>query len=180
MKLIHLKNGQAVTIKEGSPEDAPELVDYLTKIGGESDFLTFGPGEFSISVEEEELILEESLAAKNKLMLLALKGNKVIGCLHFVGGARARTQHSGELGVTVLKEYWNQGIGTVLVKALIRWAKTSGGIRKLNLRVRSDNSRAVHVYEKLGFIQEGLIARELFISGQFYNFIFMGLCLDPD
>ena len=178
MKTIHLKNGQAVLLREAIKEDASELVIYLQKIGNESDFLTFGPGELSVSVSDEEAILEESRTAKNKIMLLALVGSKVIGCLHFTGGVRARIQHTGEFGVSVLKNYWDQGIGTAMVQELIQWAKDSSEIRKLNLRVRSDNDRAVRVYENLGFIQEGLITREFFISGQFFDCFYMGLTID--
>ena len=165
-------------IREAVKADATELVAYLHKIGGESDFLTFGLGELSVSVSEEAATLEESRNAKNKIMILALVGNKVIGCLHFAGGDRARIQHTGEFGVSVLKDYWDQGIGTAMVQELIQWAKYSNAIRKLNLRVRSDHDRAIHVYEKLGFVQEGFITRALFISGQFYDFICMGLKVD--
>ena len=178
MKSIYLKNGQTVLIREPIREDAPELVTYLQKIGGESDFLTFGPGEFSVSVSDEEAMLEENRNVKNKIMILALVENNVIGCLNFAGGARARIQHTGEFAVSVLKDYWDQGICTAMVQELILWAKNSNVIRKLNLRVRSDNVRAVRVYEKFGFVQEGLITREFFMSGQFYDFICMGLNVD--
>ncbi|MDI6878716.1 MAG: GNAT family protein [Desulfitobacteriaceae bacterium] len=178
MKLIQLKNGQTVLLREAVKEDAPELVTYLHKIGGESDFLTFGYGELSVSVNDEEALLEDSRNAQNKIMILALVGDKIIGNLHFTGGGRARIKHTGEFGVSVLKDYWNQGIGTALVQELIQWAKASNVIRKLNLRVRSDNESAIRIYEKLGFIKEGFITREFFISEQFYNSIHMGLNID--
>jgi len=178
MKSIQLKTGETVLLREAFKEDATELINYLYKIGGESNFLTFGDGELSISVSDEETLLRDSRNAENKIMILAFVGDEIIGCLHFTGGARARTKHSGEFGVSVLRAYWDQGIGTALVEALIHWVKASEIIRKLNLRVRSDNERAVRVYEKLGFIQEGLITREFYISGLFYDSIHMGLSID--
>jgi len=178
VRSIHLKNGQIAQLREAVKGDAAELVSYLHAIGGESDFLSFGPGELSISISDEAAMLEDSRKAKNKIMILALVKNKVVGCLHFEGGSRIRIQHTGEFGVSVLKDHWDLGIGTAMVRELIQWAKASGVIRKLNLRVRSDNDRAVSVYEKLGFIHEGLITREFFISGQFYDFIHMGLYID--
>ena len=178
MNSIQLKNGQTVLLREAVKEDAPELVTYLHKIGGESDFLTFGYGELSVAVNDEEALLEDSRKAQNKIMILALVGEKIIGNLHFTGGVRARIQHTGEFGVSALKDYWNQGLGTVMVQELIQWAKASNVIRKLNLRVRSDNESAIRVYEKLGFIKEGSITREFYSSGQFYDSIHMGLCID--
>ncbi|AFM00521.1 acetyltransferase, ribosomal protein N-acetylase [Desulfitobacterium dehalogenans ATCC 51507] len=178
VKSIQLKNGQLILIREAVKEDAQELVNYLHKIGGESDFLTFGSGELSISANDEESIIEESRNAKNKIMLLALVDNKVIGCLSFVNGARARTQHTGEFGLSVLKDYWGQGIGSAMLKELIRWAKDSNTIKKLNLRVRSDHAKAIELYKRFGFVQEGMITRELMISEKFYDFCCMGLCID--
>lgn len=178
MKSMQLKNGQTVLLRDAVKEDAPELVTYLHKIGGESDFLTFGYGELSVSVNDEEALLEDSRNAQNKIMILAIVGDKIIGNLHYSGGARARIKHTGEFGVSVLKDYWNQGLGTAMVQELIQWAKASNVIRKLNLRVRRDNKSAIRVYEKLGFVQEGLITREFVISGQFYDSIHMGLCID--
>ncbi|MDA8441757.1 MAG: GNAT family protein [Peptococcaceae bacterium] len=178
MKSIHLKNGQMVLLREVVKDDAPELIAYLHKIGGETDFLTFGPGELSVNISDEEAFLEESRNVQNGLIILALVGNEVIGCLQFTGGARSRTRHAGEFGVSVLKNYWNQGIGTAMLYELLEWAKASTIIRKLNLRVRSDNISAVRLYNKFGFVQEGLISREFFISGTFYDSIHMGLNLD--
>lgn len=42
-------------IREAVKEDATELVAYLHKISGESNFLTFGPGELSVSVSAKEV-----------------------------------------------------------------------------------------------------------------------------
>lgn len=48
-------------------------------------------------------------------------------------------------------------------------------IRKINLRVRSDNHSAISLYKKSGFVSEGTITREFFINGKFFDAIHMGL-----
>lgn len=58
--------------------------------------------------------------------------------------------HRAELGITVRKDYWGQGIGSLLMKELIKYAKENR-IEILNLDVRSDNVNAIHLYEKFGF-----------------------------
>ncbi|WP_144675110.1 GNAT family protein [Desulfitobacterium sp. LBE] len=178
MKSIQLKHGPLIIIKEAVKEDAQKVVDYLARIGGESDFLTFGPGELHVSVSDEAAMIEESRNAQNKLLLLALADNKVVGCLSFVNGARVRTQHTGEFGVSVSKDYWGEGIGRTMIEELIRWAKDGQTIKKLNLRVRSDHERGIRLYKSFGFVQEGLMTRELMISGKFYDFCCMGLWID--
>lgn len=42
MKEVVLKNKVKAIIREAKIEDAQNIISYLNKIGGESDFLTFG------------------------------------------------------------------------------------------------------------------------------------------
>lgn len=171
-------NNEKVIIREVNRSDAKALVEYLNVIGGESDFLTFGLGQFGKSVEQEENFIEDILVADNVLFIIAEVNGKVLGVLNFSGGIRERTAHVGEFGVSVLKESWGKGIGEQLIKYLISWSKDSGVIRKINLRVRSDNARAIHLYKKLGFLEEGIIKRDFLINGEFYDSIMMGLLID--
>jgi len=178
MTAEQLKDLGEIKIREAVKEDAPKVVDYLAKIGGETNFLTFGPGELITSVSDEEASIEEKRKAINKVIIVAVVEDNVIGILSFTGGERPRVQHIGEFGITVLKDYWDQGIGTEMVDQLIKWAKPSNVVRKINLRVRSDNYRAIHVYEKLGFHHEGVTTRDFYIDGEFYDSIRMGMHID--
>ena len=178
MKKLILKNGDSVVIREASSSDANEILEYVDTISSESDFLTFGQGEFIMSVEQEEEFLDNTSRQSNGIYIVAEIGSKIIGTSSFSGGARPRISHTGEFGVSVLKEYWGNGIGTELIKYLIEWSKQSGIIRKMNLIVRNDNLSAIHVYKKLGFIEEGVITRDLQINGRFYDALFMGYTID--
>ena len=64
-----------------------------------------------------------------------------------------------------------------VAQKLIEWAKTSGVVTKINLRVRTDNPRAIALYERKGFTFEGTIRRELLIDGVYYDHHLMGLVL---
>lgn len=178
MKNLQLKNGQEIIIRKAIKSDAAGLVTYIDKISSQSDFLTFGPGDFNVSVAQEEAFIEGLSGQNNALMLVAESEGQIIGNLRFSGGPRPRVAHVGELGVSVLAEYWGHGIGTKLMEELIEWAKASKTIRKINLRVRSDNHSAIHVYKKLGFIEEGLLTRDICVNETFYDAVSMGLEID--
>jgi hypothetical protein len=47
-----LKNGRVLLIREVAVEGARALLDYVQRISGESDFLSFGPGEFELTESE--------------------------------------------------------------------------------------------------------------------------------
>ncbi|MGE5627539.1 MAG: GNAT family N-acetyltransferase [Solirubrobacterales bacterium] len=177
MKTLDLK-GEKIIIRKAQVEDAEAIIQYLNVIGGESDYLTFGAKGFGRSVKGEEEFIEAALSKKNALFLIAETDGKIVGNLNFSGGVRQRTEHAGEFGVSVLKEYWGKGIGRELVVYLINWSKEHRGIRKINLRVRTDNTRGISLYKDLGFIEEGVIKRDFLISGEFFDSIFMGLIID--
>ena len=169
---------EKVIIRKGVNSDAKAVIRYLNIIGGESDFLTFGTGQFGRSIEQEEEFIANALKKKNALFIIAEVNGKVVGNLNFVGGPRQRNAHVGEFGVSVLKEYWGNGIGEELIKYLINWSENSGIIRKVNLRVRNDNTRGTYLYKKLGFLEEGILKRDLLINGEFYDSLLMGLLVN--
>jgi RimJ/RimL family protein N-acetyltransferase len=178
VKSLRLRNGQTLTIRTAIKEDALNLIYYISKIGGESNFLTFGENEFDITVEKEEAIIESHMGVDNKLFIIAEIENKIVGSLNYSGGSRPRTKHTGEFGVSVGKEYWGLGIGKELIKYMIDWAIESNVVKKINLRVREDNKIAIDLYTKLGFKKEGIITRDFYIDGEYYNSISMGLELE--
>lgn len=175
MKHIQLRGGQTLVIREAQKEDASLILEYINKVGTESDNLTFGEGEFGITPEKEAEVIEEIAKSDNQLMICAFIKDKLVGQLFFRAGSRPRIRHSGEFGITVLKEYWGMGIGKELLSYLIAWAKETQIIRKINLRVRNDNHNAIGLYKKMGFAAEGIITREFFINGEFYSSIHMGI-----
>ncbi|GAC1355392.1 MAG: GNAT family N-acetyltransferase [Ktedonobacteraceae bacterium] len=174
-----LKNNLQLTLRHAEPRDAENVLAFIHQVAGESENITFGPGEFTMSVEEERKFLQQTAASPNSLYIIAEIAGEIVGTLSFSTGKRPRLQHAGEFGTTVLRRYWNIGIGTHMLAYLIDWAKQIDTIRKINLRVRVDNLPAIHLYQKHGFVQEGRLTREFYLHEQFVDVYMMGLQLDP-
>lgn len=130
-------------------------------------------------MEKERAFLQQGVQTPTSLYLLAEVAGEIAGTLTFSTGKRPRLQHAGEFGITIVRKYWNGGIGSQMLAFLIAWARQNGTIRKINLRVRVDNLAAIHLSEKYGFVQEGRLTREFFLHGQFIDAYLMGLQLDP-
>ena len=84
--------------------------------------------------------------------------------------------HRAELGITVKKNYWGQGIGSLLMQELINYARENG-IEIINLEVRSDNVNAIHLYKKFGFKHIGTSPAFFKIDGTYADFELMYLDL---
>jgi RimJ/RimL family protein N-acetyltransferase len=176
-----LKNGLELIVRPAGAEDAEQVISFVERVAGESENITIAPGEFDIGLEEERAFLQkckESVAGS--LYLVAEIDGEIAGTLSFAAGKRSRVQHAGEFGISVLRRYWNQGIGSYLLTYLIDWARHTGVVRKINLRVRVDNLAAIHLYEKHGFVREGRVSRELYVHQEFVDVYVMGLQLDPE
>ena len=175
LKKRSLTDGRILVIREASSKDAAVLLEYLSRISQETDFLTFGPGEFLLTKEEEARYLEKINSADNCLYLVALIAAELAGILILEAGSRPRIRHSGELVISVLKEFWGNGIASDLIDALVSWARNGKIIKKINLKVRADNKRAISLYRRKGFLVEGRLKKQIFLKGKYFDNLFMGL-----
>ncbi len=60
------------------------------------------------------------------------------------------------------------GIGKELIEALLDWAEANPLIEKVSLGVFSTNHRAISLYKRLGFIEEGRKIKEFKMSENEY------------
>jgi RimJ/RimL family protein N-acetyltransferase len=170
-----LAGARTLLIREAQPQDAAALLAYIECVSAETDFLTFGAGEFELTEAAEAEQLSKFAAADNQIYLLGLIEEVIVAALMFSAGTRPRMRHSGSLGMSVRGQYWGLGVGSLLLDALIDWARASGIVTKLNLCVRTDNERAISLYRRKGFVLEGTHRKELVVRGVYYDTHWFGL-----
>jgi RimJ/RimL family protein N-acetyltransferase len=172
-----LDHGDVLIIREALPQDAPRVIAFAEATSRESDFLSFGPGEFGYTDAQERVFIRDCEASNLRLFLLGEIDDELVSVLTFSAGDRPRNRHSGEFGVSVRKAAWGRSIGSLMIDSLISWARSGGVITKLNLRVRTDHTRAIDLYTRKGFTVEGTITRAVRINGQYFDQSWMGLML---
>ena len=165
-------------IRDVETSDAKELIHYMKQVSAETDFLSFGPDEFDLSVGAEKKFIKKHLEAENMLMIVAASNGKIVGNLNVHSTHKRRLRHVGEFGITVIKSHWGQGIGKAMLLHMITWAKENAIIKKISLTVNENNVSAIHLYEKLGFEKEGVLSKDFYIHGGYQNSILMGMLID--
>ena len=85
-------------------------------------------------------------------------------------------KHRGDFAISVVKEYWNKGIGSQLLNNIIAFAKENN-FEIIDLQVRSDNKSAIHLYEKYGFKKVGEHPAFFKMDDEKIRFDFMYLAL---
>ena len=87
-----------------------------------------------------------------------------------------RMSHRADMGLSVVKAEWNKGIGSRLLDKMIEYARQNE-IEIINLEVRSDNTGAIHLYEKYGFKHIGTMPAFFKIGNSYFDFEVMYLDL---
>ncbi len=138
-----------ITVRDARPDDAEKLLEYLKRIGGETDNISCGAEGLPFSVEAEQKFIENVSTDEKSVMLVALDCDEIIGDVSLAGMQR-RMGHRAELGISVVKSHWGNGIGSILMARAIDYAKRNN-IEIIDLNVRADNTRAIQLYKKFGF-----------------------------
>ena len=165
-----------IIYKEALASDAEGLLKHLQSVGSETDNLSYGKDTFSISPEREAKFINRFYNSEKDLMLVALDGDTVVGNAIVERNKILRYNHRAEISITVLKDYWGQGIGSELMRRMISFAENTGA-RILYLEVRADNTRAISLYEKFGFKSIGIYPDFFKINGNYYDASLMMLKL---
>src|SRR5699024_8888645 len=84
----------------------------------------------------------------------------------------------GTLGIIIGPEYVDQGYGSDAVRVGLRLAFEELGAHKVELQTWSFNSRAIHVYSRLGFVEEGTRRAAVFHRCAFHDQVLMGILVD--
>lgn len=151
-----LPNGQVLIIRPAEPEDAPELLTYFRQVVRETDFLLITVPESEVLTIADEVAFIRSLANNTKhLHLLAVAGGKIVGAITVKQPDMRKEAHLGQLGIAILHEYWNMGIGRRLVTAALRWAEQHREMEIIQLSVFANNERAIQLYRNFGFMEYG-------------------------
>lgn len=158
---VRLKNGNEVTIKEATRNDAQQMINFYNVVGGETDFLSFGKNEFNRDVEEYKKFIDSTSLEQNSIILIATLEDVIIGIASINSSQKDRTKHVGTLGIVVSEQLVGQGLGRILMEELINWATSNGVTKKISLVTREDNTFAIELYEKLGFEKEGLLKKTI-------------------
>ena len=174
-KIVKLKNGSEITIRRPKPDDALQLIEYLEKVPGESDNLLIGEGELSFTEEQERQYIENANKDKGALLIIAIADGNIVSICNIRSQPRKRVAHNSEVGISVRKSHWRQGIGEVMLKELIAFAEAHERISIVSLGVRAQNFGAIKLYEKLGFKRIGVRKAFFNINGTYYDEILMDL-----
>jgi RimJ/RimL family protein N-acetyltransferase len=171
IKRFIIKGRLKVVLRTPKWEDLDELLELINSLVDEGAEISRNK---TITREEEISWLASLLARIEKgetSFMVAEVGGRVVAS----SGVNLHTgyeSHVGSIGIVVKQGYRDSGIGTQIMLTQIDLAKKMK-LEILTLTAFRSNKRAIHVYEKVGFVQTGRIPRKHFKDGKYVDEVIM-------
>jgi len=150
-----------VALAEPHFESVRQVLDHVAR---EKRFLAFTEAPSA----KDAYAFYRDIVANNHVFSVVLSRGEVVGwcdVLPLHGQARA---HIGTLGIGLMPRMRHQGIGRKLIEYTIAKALAKG-LTRIELTVRTDNPNAKALYERVGFVSEGLFRRAFRIDDKYYD-----------
>ncbi|WP_288647903.1 GNAT family protein [uncultured Enterococcus sp.] len=148
-----------IILREAVPDDAKDILSMMEQVNSETEFLALNEAELLLPPETLSEELSYMYESNNNLLLLAINEGTIVGTASVKADSQFRLSHVGEVGISILQEYWGMGLGTLMLEEIINWAKEMGVLFRLELDVQVRNERAVRLYQKMGFQIEAVMPR---------------------
>jgi Acetyltransferases, including N-acetylases of ribosomal proteins len=162
---VSTKSGKEVLLRNPVAADAAALIEFGKMSMSETDCMVTLPEEFNMTLEEEIKFIERLADGPNSVAIVAECDGEIIGMIDFHGRTnRKRLNHVGFFGMAVYPKFRGDGVGAMLISAVLEWAKAHPTVRKVALSVFSTNTRAVNLYKRMGFVEEGRRIKEIQLS----------------
>ena len=133
-----------------------------------------------MSLKQERDWLEKACCNSFKELTLAIciaDDHRHIGVVSLLDSQP--THRKATFGILVGEtELHDRGFGTEATRLICQYGFEEMNLHKINLTVRADNLRGIHVYEKVGFVKEGLLKDEIYRQGMYQDMLTMGLFRD--
>lgn len=172
MSGTEMLTGELVRLRAPRPSDVAPLEDIHRDV--ELTRLSSPAAPYPAIGEQARKLLDEPTSkTRTHLVIASLEDDTPMGVCGLTG---YRLQlPSGFLYITIGAAYQGRGYGKDAVATLVRYGFDALGLHRIALGVFAFNTRALHVYRELGFVEEGRIRDHWFRDGTWHDDVRMGL-----
>lgn len=157
-----------IDIRQATLEDEPELRRI--------DLATWGPLTSPADPPEnpDEWRFFDGERRTPEGLLVAVRNGRIAGWVKLGPATPLPSSNHVKMinGLAVDPEQQGAGVGRALIEAAVERARALGA-RKVALRVLGHNDTARRLYERCGFVVEGVLRDEFYLDGRYADDVFM-------
>lgn len=167
--------GERIRFRAIEREDIPRYVEWFNDPEVTAGLANYLPMSLADETRWFENLGNRPVAERG----FALEAKTVDGWQH-IGGVGFEhiewVNRSAEFGIMIGdKVFWNNGFGTEAVRLMLKHGFETLNLHRIFLRVYENNPRAIRVYEKAGFVKEGIMRDAVYRNGCYINDIIMSV-----
>ena len=169
-------SAERVRLRAIERDDIPRFVEWLNDPEVISGLLINLP----LATWDETRWFENLANRPSEERPLALEARQPGGPWIHIGNAGLHQldwiARSAEFGIFIGdKSFWNNGYGSAATRLMLKHGFETLNLNRISLQVYESNPRAIHVYEKVGFVHEGRLRQATFRNGRFIDILWMSI-----
>lgn len=173
-----LFHGSRIRLTAADPDSSAD-VEALRRWARDSEYLRLQNGDPAMprsAARAKEILSNAQDHDGATFILRPLEEARALG---FVGLWVNWTHGDAWLGIGIGdRADWSKGYGAEALRLALRYAFTELNLRRVSLTVLEGNARAIHAYQKAGFVLEGQSRQYSRYDGQWLGEVFMGILRD--
>jgi RimJ/RimL family protein N-acetyltransferase len=173
----HLYHGTLVRLVAEEPQVMAEMVNRWDRDSEYRRLLDSEPSyQHSVSKLSEWIQKDQEKEPPSfyGFAIRTLDDNRLVGFTGLDGDTFPHGEAFMGIGIGE-RELWGKGYGTDALRVILRFAFQELNLRRVSLDAFEYNPRAIHSYEKVGFVHEGRARGYLNREGKRWDLIFMGI-----
>ncbi|TMW74109.1 GNAT family N-acetyltransferase [Alteribacter natronophilus] len=164
-----------VTLRPAVPDDAFDIITNVEEIIQKGRYIQ---KEKVRTVEEEQAFIKEMKEKNNMYTVVEIDGS-VYGLARLLRGDLKMKRHTALFRTWLAVPAQGKGLGKKLMEYTLDWGKRNG-LYKICLTVFAKNEVAVKLYERFGFVVEGVQKDQIYIDHEYDDEIFMAYFIESN
>lgn len=151
-----------IQVRQAHVDDSGDIFHLMNTVTDLDNHVLLVPESFkSRTIEQEEQFIKRMTAKENCNLFVAIIDDRIVGIGDIHGSSDPARKHSVSVGVSVHPEFRRIGVASRLMQQMDEWIGSNRTIEKITLSVLGNNSKAIGLYRKLGYEQEGVMKKDL-------------------
>lgn len=167
-------DGTVVRLRGWQESDLEVITEMRNDLALQSQLL--GRARGSNAPQVRQWLQDRSADPHGLLLIVASRDDdRTLGYLQLSG--ISGIDRRAELGICLQAQAQGRGVGREVLTLVQPYLRDVWALRKVSLRVRSDNAQAIACYERVGFERCGLLRQHVHAEGTFRDIVLMDLFL---
>ncbi|WP_232683678.1 GNAT family N-acetyltransferase [Leuconostoc mesenteroides] len=125
------------------------------------------------SFDELQILYDRHILDQTERRFVVEENDRFIGVVELMD-IDTLHRHT-EIQIIIHSEFQGHGYAQAAMRTGIEYAFTVLNMHKVYLYVDVNNSAAIHIYKKIGFIPEGTLRQHFFAEGEYHDSLMMGI-----